>query len=416
MRSVIIAAAAAFAVAVFPAPSRADDYTGRWALGLDAGWGGRLGSKVVSDTAANGPALGASLTAGLTPHWRAAVNYENINLNPIRYSPLTASAIYAFTPAKRWTPLVEVGLGGARAMRIPDRGTESIMAAKGAVGLEYSLCSAASASAQAAVYHSGHSTGAQAHEVDAAVLSLGLKWWFGGSKPAVVKAEPVAPLKMKPAPVVAAPPPPPPAPAPVPVTVAVTPASADVAHGASASFAAAVTGSENKGVTWSIDPSVGSITPAGVYTAPASVAADTTVAVTATSVADSTKKSTAQVRLFAPKKVSISLDVQFEANKVDVRPEFEGKIGDVAAFLKAHPAATAAIEGYTDTSGNKDKNTALSQGRADSVRAYLIEHFGIDGSRLTAKGFGPEKPIAPNDTPENRAKNRRVVANIDAQE
>jgi len=55
----------------------------------------------------------------------------------------------------------------------------------------------------------------------------------------------------------------------------------------------------------------------------------------------------------------------------------------------------------------------LSQARADSVRQYLIDTFGIDASRVTAVGYGPNKPIASNDTAEGKKKNRRVEAVIE---
>ena len=69
------------------------------------------------------------------------------------------------------------------------------------------------------------------------------------------------------------------------------------------------------------------------------------------------------------------------------------------------------VEGYTDTSGNKDKNQRLSEDRAYSVKAYLVDK-GINPARLSAKGFGPEKPIASNKTKKGRELNRRVEINL----
>ena len=69
------------------------------------------------------------------------------------------------------------------------------------------------------------------------------------------------------------------------------------------------------------------------------------------------------------------------------------------------------IEGYTSSEGAVAQNKALSQARAQSVVAYLEGH-GIPKGILIAKGFGPENPVAPNDTEENREKNRRVVFNV----
>jgi outer membrane protein OmpA-like peptidoglycan-associated protein len=82
-------------------------------------------------------------------------------------------------------------------------------------------------------------------------------------------------------------------------------------------------------------------------------------------------------------------------------------LGQLAGILHAHPEWHLAIEGYTDNSGIAAKNLVLSQKRADAVRNYLIGK-GIDGSSLSATGFGQEKPIADNRTPKGRAINRRV--------
>ena len=65
------------------------------------------------------------------------------------------------------------------------------------------------------------------------------------------------------------------------------------------------------------------------------------------------------------------------------------------------------IEGHTDGRGKPAYNRRLSQRRAESVLRHLVA-VGIDASRLRAKGFGPDRPIVPNDTRANRAKNRRV--------
>jgi OOP family OmpA-OmpF porin len=70
------------------------------------------------------------------------------------------------------------------------------------------------------------------------------------------------------------------------------------------------------------------------------------------------------------------------------------------------------IEGHTDNVNTAEYNQKLSEARANSVRQYLINHFGIKASRLTAVGYGLTKPIASNNTEEGRQKNRRVQAVI----
>ena len=65
------------------------------------------------------------------------------------------------------------------------------------------------------------------------------------------------------------------------------------------------------------------------------------------------------------------------------------------------------IRGYTDATGSRSYNMRLSQRRAESVKNWLVEK-GIDASRITAIGYGPDNPIDSNDTPEGRERNRRI--------
>ncbi len=113
-------------------------------------------------------------------------------------------------------------------------------------------------------------------------------------------------------------------------------------------------------------------------------------------------------------KVTIMLNVEFDTSKAIVKEKYYDDIKRVADFMKEYPDATAVIEGHTDSVGNDASNKALSEKRANSVRQYIIDKFGIDGSRLTAEGYGEEKPIASNDTAEGRQKNRRVEAVLEA--
>jgi len=80
----------------------------------------------------------------------------------------------------------------------------------------------------------------------------------------------------------------------------------------------------------------------------------------------------------------------------------------IADIVKAFPGYIVQIDGHTDSSGNANANKALSQKRAEAVRTYLIQHYGVDAGRLTAKGFGDTQPIADNKSAEGKAKNRRV--------
>ena len=77
------------------------------------------------------------------------------------------------------------------------------------------------------------------------------------------------------------------------------------------------------------------------------------------------------------------------------------------AILKANPDLRVRIDGHTDSRGSDAYNQALSERRAQAVRKFIIDN-GIDGSRLESRGYGESQPAAPNDTPENLRKNRRV--------
>jgi OmpA-OmpF porin, OOP family len=115
-----------------------------------------------------------------------------------------------------------------------------------------------------------------------------------------------------------------------------------------------------------------------------------------------------------PQKVTITLAIEFDSNKADIKSKYHEEIGKVADFLKKYPTTTGTIEGHTDNIGNAAMNQRLSQRRAESVKNYLVQKFGIDPARLTAKGYGMTRPIADNKTATGRQKNRRIEATFDA--
>jgi outer membrane protein OmpA-like peptidoglycan-associated protein len=82
-------------------------------------------------------------------------------------------------------------------------------------------------------------------------------------------------------------------------------------------------------------------------------------------------------------------------------------LDDAVAVLKEYPATRLAIEGHTSAEGDRAYNIDLSQRRAASVKQYLVDN-GIDATRIDTQGFGPDVPVAPNNTERNRAKNRRI--------
>ncbi|MBK8563841.1 MAG: OmpA family protein [Saprospiraceae bacterium] len=98
------------------------------------------------------------------------------------------------------------------------------------------------------------------------------------------------------------------------------------------------------------------------------------------------------------------------SSKLDMAKSAE-QIGNIVEIMKCYPAVKLKIGGYTDNVGNKDNNMKLSAVRANTVKATLVG-LGVDPSRMEAEGYGDQHPIAPNDTEENKAKNRRIDVRV----
>ena len=103
----------------------------------------------------------------------------------------------------------------------------------------------------------------------------------------------------------------------------------------------------------------------------------------------------------------IANGIRFDVNKATLKPESMGIINEIATLMKEHPEINFCVEGHTDSDGDNDFNQTLSEQRAKTVVSTL-EEMGIDGSRLTSKGWGESKPIDTNATSEGKANNRRV--------
>lgn len=112
--------------------------------------------------------------------------------------------------------------------------------------------------------------------------------------------------------------------------------------------------------------------------------------------------------------VSLPGDVTFDFNKATVRADARPTLDKLAELIKAQNPASVAIEGHTDSKGNDAYNQRLSEARAVAVRDYLISVRTVDGTKLTTKGVGELKPVAPNMAPDGkddeagRGRNRRV--------
>ena len=108
-------------------------------------------------------------------------------------------------------------------------------------------------------------------------------------------------------------------------------------------------------------------------------------------------------------------DVLFDTGSATLKSGAREKLAKISGILLAHTGLLLQIEGHTDSVGGDEFNQQLSERRADSVRDFLAEQ-GVPASSITAKGFGKTQPVAANDTPEGRQRNRRVelVVNGDA--
>lgn len=104
----------------------------------------------------------------------------------------------------------------------------------------------------------------------------------------------------------------------------------------------------------------------------------------------------------------ISYGIYFDSGKDVVKPESYGALKDIADVLKENPGVRIRIAGHTDSDGSDALNLDLSRRRAANVKAMLAGEFGIDAARMEAEGAGESQPLAPNDTPAGKAKNRRV--------
>ena len=99
--------------------------------------------------------------------------------------------------------------------------------------------------------------------------------------------------------------------------------------------------------------------------------------------------------------------IYFETGKTTLLPTSTAALGEIVSVLKDYPDVKIEVGGHTDTVGERNANIDLSKGRAEAVRQYFVTH-GIQDSRVTSMGYGPDKPVADNKTKAGKAKNRRV--------
>jgi outer membrane protein OmpA-like peptidoglycan-associated protein len=110
--------------------------------------------------------------------------------------------------------------------------------------------------------------------------------------------------------------------------------------------------------------------------------------------------------------IAIMDKVQFETGKAALLPASHALLDEVAKMLKDNPQVEMiSVEGHTDSTGSADFNRKLSQQRAESVAKYLSGK-GVKAARMEPKGFGPDRPVADNESDPGREANRRVEFNI----
>jgi outer membrane protein OmpA-like peptidoglycan-associated protein len=114
--------------------------------------------------------------------------------------------------------------------------------------------------------------------------------------------------------------------------------------------------------------------------------------------------------------IVISEKIQFDLDKATIKPASNSLLDEIVATFKKNPQIKkVSIDGFASNEGGGAFNKRLSDNRAKAVMTYLVGH-GVEKDRVTAKGWGTEKPIADNSTEEGREKNRRVEFNILEQE
>lgn len=374
------------ALGVFGAGVNAGDATGRLGLGGAGGWSGAIAPKDAKQLTDEDTFAAGWLRFGVAPKTELVLSYDVLGLdyddttfNRSEARPLTLGVWQSFGEGA-WKPFVTVGVGAAELRRF-DVKTETAFAAQGGAGLELFLARWLSVGVLGRLHWVGKQK--EDYGIEATAWTVGGMGniFFGGNAGTPA-----------PAPVVEAKP----APAPVPAPVVIVDADGDgvadamdkcpdTAAGTPVNADGCPRDSDNDGVIDALDkcPDTG----AGVLVNAEGCPAE---------------------------KVTVSLSVKFDSGKAVVKPEYESPIATVAEFMKRFPNTTVVIEGHTDNVGSVAGNKALSQKRADAVRAYLVEKLGVDAGRISAQGFGPAQPVADNATPAGRATNRRVVAAISA--
>src|SRR5687768_1536061 len=114
-------------------------------------------------------------------------------------------------------------------------------------------------------------------------------------------------------------------------------------------------------------------------------------------------------------KITFREGIQFALNSAELSETSKTNLRELAETLKKYDDTNILIEGHTDVTGTREYNMVLSDKRAESVADYLKD-LGVAGKRVTTEGYGPDQPVADNDTDYGRQQNRRVEVAIFANE
>ena len=348
-------------------------------------------------------AVGAEALIDYTPS-EGTVNGKNTTV--FNYS---LGLLYHLFPNNRLVPFLMAGYGGI-SIDQEDNGRTSKGAFNYGAGVKYSLSK--SMELRGELRHILFKTSETLSNIE---YGIGVGFLFGGTAPVpAAVAEPVEQPAPKAAPVVVPPAPAPPPPAPVlPPKANLLVSQGTLMKGEST----ALSWSSENATNCDIQPGIGAVPPQGTKSIAPS---DTTAYTLACTGPGGTATSSAHVTVNvppppepAPEKLTMELNVQFDTGKADIKKKYHEEIGRVAEFLKKYPTVHGVIEGHTDNVGSAEMNMKLSQRRADSIRKYLLDVYGIDPARLAAKGYGLTRPIADNKTAEGRQKNRRIQAQFE---
>jgi len=325
--------------------------------------------------------------------------------------------LYHFMPDSRFVPYLAVGLSG---LNFDAAGADTNTRAAFDYGLGAKYFVSDNFALRGDVRHIIYSYSSQT--MNNLEYTLGAYIPFGGAAPSAKPVEtPPAPVAA-PAPKAVEPPPATAPPATPTATLTVTPVM--VAKGQSAK----ISWESQNASGCDIQPGIGPVPPQGVraitpaastpYKLACSGAGGTATSAAGVTVvlppspapAPLTPKAAAAAARFCNKPAI--LNIQFDTNKSDIKPQYQAELKNVGEFLKEFPRARGEISGHTDSIASNDYNQKLSERRAESVGNYISTSFGIDPGRITATGYGETKPIASNMLKAGRAKNRRIEANF----